>query len=80
MASLRLWHRDLYRPVDPSVVATMSVDAAAGSLGISRTHAYDLVPAGEIPHLKLGRRIVNPRTRARRDDDPGCEQALLTVE
>jgi excisionase family DNA binding protein len=41
--------------------ATMSVDAAARYLGISRSHAYDLVRAGEIPHLKLGRRIVIPR-------------------
>jgi excisionase family DNA binding protein len=39
----------------------MSVDAAARYLGISRSHAYDLVRAGEIPHLKLGRRIVIPR-------------------
>jgi excisionase family DNA binding protein len=45
----------------PSASATMSVDAAARYLGISRSHAYDLVRAGEIPHLKLGRRIVIPR-------------------
>lgn len=41
--------------------ATMSVDAAARYLGISRSHAYDLIRAGKIPHLKLGRRIIIPR-------------------
>ncbi len=40
--------------------ATMSVDAAARYLGISRSHAYDLVRAGELPHLRLGRRILIP--------------------
>ena len=34
--------------------ATMSVDGAARYLGISRSHAYDLVRAGEIPHLNWG--------------------------
>ena len=45
---------------DPAKPATMSVDAAARYLGISRSHAYDLVRAGELPHLRLGRRIVIP--------------------
>jgi excisionase family DNA binding protein len=48
-------------PSEAGASATMSVDAAARYLGISRSHAYDLVRAGEIPHLKLGRRIVIPR-------------------
>lgn len=48
-------------PPQAGASATMSVDAAARYLGISRSHAYDLVRAGEIPHLKLGRRIVIPR-------------------
>ena len=46
---------------EPGAPATMSVDAAARYLGISRSHAYDLIRAGAIPHLKLGRRIIIPR-------------------
>ena len=38
----------------------MSVPDAAEALGISRAHAYELVARGELPHLRLGRRIVIP--------------------
>ena len=46
-------------PVDrkPLVV---SVPEAARLLGISRTHAYELVTRGELAHVRLGRRIVVP--------------------
>ena len=33
---------------------------AAAILGISRSTAYELVKAGELPALRLGRRIVIP--------------------
>jgi excisionase family DNA binding protein len=46
---------------EPDASAIMSVDTAARYLGISRSHAYDLIRAGTIPHLKLGRRIIVPR-------------------
>ncbi|MGH9291042.1 MAG: helix-turn-helix domain-containing protein [Acidimicrobiales bacterium] len=39
---------------------TVSVEEAARLLGISRGHAYALVNRGEIPSLRLGRRIVVP--------------------
>ena len=39
----------------------MSVPDAAAALGISRAHAYELVARGELPSLRLGRRIVVPR-------------------
>ena len=39
----------------------LSVTEAAGLLGISRGLAYDLVARGELPSLRLGRRIVVPR-------------------
>ena len=39
----------------------MSVAEAAAALGISRALAYDLVRQGEIPSVRLGRRIVVPR-------------------
>lgn len=45
--------------IDRPLVYT--VTETAGLLGISRSHAYDLVATGELPHLRLGRRIVVPR-------------------
>lgn len=41
--------------------ATMTVSEAAEVLGISRSTAYELVHAGALPALRLGRRIVVPR-------------------
>jgi excisionase family DNA binding protein len=39
----------------------LSVREAAALLGISKDLAYDLVARGELPSLRLGRRIVVPR-------------------
>jgi excisionase family DNA binding protein len=38
-----------------------SVEEAGRRLGISRAHAYELVARGELPHLRLGRRLVVPK-------------------
>ncbi len=38
-----------------------SVEEAGRQLGISRAHAYQLVARGELPHLRLGHRIVVPK-------------------
>ena len=38
-----------------------SVEEAGRRLGISRAHAYELVTRGELPHLRLGRRVVVPK-------------------
>ncbi len=38
-----------------------SVEEAGRLLGISRAHAYELVARGELPHLRLGRRLVVPK-------------------
>lgn len=40
---------------------TLTVDEAAELLGISRSLAYELVRIGELPSLRLGRRILIPR-------------------
>ena len=40
---------------------TVSVEEAAALLGISRGLAYELVAKGDLPSLRLGRRIVVPR-------------------
>jgi excisionase family DNA binding protein len=51
-------HFDGYNDGDRLV---WSVEETARRLGISRAHAYDLVAQGEIPSLRLGRRIVVPK-------------------
>ncbi len=38
-----------------------TVEEAGRLLGISRAHAYELVARGELPHLRLGRRVVIPK-------------------
>lgn len=40
---------------------TVSVVDAAQLLGISRALAYELVARGELPSVRLGRRVVIPR-------------------
>lgn len=40
---------------------TVTVKEAANLLGVSRSLAYELVAAGTLPSLRLGRRIVVPR-------------------
>jgi len=41
--------------------ATYSVPEAARVLGVSRNTAYEAIKAGQIPALRIGRRIVVPR-------------------
>ena len=42
---------------------TITVDEAAELLGVSRSTAYSLVRQGQLPSLRLGRRIVVPVRR-----------------
>lgn len=42
---------------------TLTIEEAAGMLGISPRHAYLLAARGEIPALRLGKRWVIVRTR-----------------
>lgn len=41
---------------------TLSIEEVAASLGISRAFAYEAVHRGEIPHIKIGRRMLVPRS------------------
>jgi excisionase family DNA binding protein len=41
---------------------TVTVEQAAKLLRIGRSTAYELVHTGDIPSLRLGRRIVVPRS------------------
>jgi excisionase family DNA binding protein len=43
--------------LDPTTRPTLSVEEAAGILGIGRSCAYAAVKSGEIPALRLGRRV-----------------------
>jgi excisionase family DNA binding protein len=48
--------------VDESVKrSTYDVDEAARILGIGRSAAYEAVRRGEIPSIRLGKRVVVPR-------------------
>lgn len=44
-------------------LSCLSVSEAARTLGISKSHLYDLIAGGEIPAIRLGRRIVIPVNR-----------------
>jgi len=48
-------------PSAPPVRLTMSVNEAAIVRGISRSFAYEAVACGEIPCIRIGRRILAPR-------------------
>lgn len=41
--------------------ATLSVREAAQMLGIARNSAYQGILLGQIPHIKIGRRILVPK-------------------
>ena len=45
-------------PPSPEPRLTMSVEEAAEALGISRAFAYEAVRRNEIPHIKIGKRIL----------------------
>lgn len=40
---------------------TITVQEAANLLGLSRNSAYQGIATGEIPHIKVGKRILIPR-------------------
>ena len=45
---------------------TYSIDEAAKLLGIGRNHAYEAAKRGEIPAIRIGKRIVVPRAALER--------------
>lgn len=54
---------------------TLTVDQAAKILGIGRSTAYELVRSGDLPSIRLRRRIVVPV--ARLADALGVDQASV---
>jgi excisionase family DNA binding protein len=51
---------------DPATQPTMQVGELPKVLGISRAAAYEAVKTGEIPSIRIGRRIVVPTAAVRR--------------
>lgn len=49
-----------------TVRLTLTVEEAAGTLGISRAFAYEAVKRGEIPSIRIGRRVLVPRAALER--------------
>lgn len=45
---------------------TLTVEEAAKALGIGRGTAYEAVKRGEIPSIRVGRRLVVPRVALER--------------
>ena len=48
-------------PDKPVERLTFTVEEAAESLGISRAFAYEAVARGEIPCIRIGRRVLIPK-------------------
>ena len=45
---------------------TLKIDEAAKALGISRNTAYDAAKSGELPTVKIGKRLLVPRAALER--------------
>ena len=45
----------------PNKCRTLTIEEAAEELGISRGKGYDAAKSGEIPTIKIGRRLLVPR-------------------
>ena len=45
---------------------TLTVEEFAHAVGIGRNLAYDSVKSGEVPHIRVGRRILIPRVAVER--------------
>jgi excisionase family DNA binding protein len=54
------------RNLDPIQTPTMTVEEVAELLGTGRTATYDAVHRGEIPCIKVGRKLVIPTAAVRR--------------
>nr|MDA8398336.1 helix-turn-helix domain-containing protein [Actinomycetota bacterium] len=50
----------------PPARLTLTVEEAAATLGISRAFAYEAVRRGEIPSIRIGRRVLVPRAALNR--------------
>ena len=58
---LHLMGSSVLSPDPNNKVMVMTVEEAGELLGISRPHAYKLVKEGQIPIIRLGRRLIVPK-------------------
>jgi excisionase family DNA binding protein len=49
-------------PVTADECQTLTIEEAAARLGIGRTLCYQLIRAGQIPVIRLGRRVLVSRS------------------
>jgi excisionase family DNA binding protein len=52
---------------------TYDIVEAGKLLGISRNQAYEVAHRGEIPTIKIGKRLLVPRAALNRMLDGGCD-------
>ncbi len=59
---------------------TLRVEEAAALLGIGRSAAYEGVRSGQIPSIRIGKRVLVPRAALERllDVDPGVESGRVS--
>jgi excisionase family DNA binding protein len=53
---------------------TLTVEEVAATLGISLSHAYEAIRRGEIPSIRIGRRVLVPRAALERLLEGGSPQ------
>ena len=53
-------------PSPTQLCLTLTVEETAEILGVSRTFAYEAVRRGEIPSVRIGRRILIPKVALER--------------
>jgi excisionase family DNA binding protein len=51
---------------EPPRRLTYTVDEAAKLLGLGRNHAYEAAKSGELPSIRIGKRILIPRAALER--------------
>lgn len=57
-------------PATDDAVSMLRVRDVAAQLGISRSFAYDLIARGELPAVRVGRRLLVPEAAVRLLADP----------
>jgi excisionase family DNA binding protein len=62
-------------PNDPTQRLTLTVEESTRILGISRATAYEAVARGEIPCIRIGKRILVPKAALDRLLNPGVTDA-----
>ena len=54
------------RPTDQPIRSTLTPSEAFARLGVGRTLGYQLIARGQIPSLRLGRRVLIPAAQFER--------------